>query len=378
MAADLYAILGVSKDATEDELKKAYRKKSRELHPDTGGDEDAFKELQAAYEVLKNPQARANYDQYGDPRGPIGGMGGNPFAGAGMGDLNDLISMLFGGGVGMGGRRGPRGPVDEGRDAIVDTVISLEEAFSGVERSVDVRLGRTCKTCDGTGSKSKAAPTTCSTCHGAGVVQQVRDSLFGQMMTQGVCHSCRGAGSAISDPCDRCDGEGRVATDEQIKVRIPKGIMTGQRLRVEGRGESGRRGAANGDLYVRVGVSGHNVFQRDGDDLHIELRIGMIPAALGTTAEITMLDDETVPVDIPAGTQFGREILVRGKGMPRFNRSDRGDLHVHCIIETPRDLSTEDREALEAIAKRRGEDTNPCKHTSKGFFDRIKDAFTGE
>lgn len=377
MAADLYAILGVSKDATDEELKKAYRKKSRELHPDTGGDEDAFKELQAAYEVLKNPQARANYDQYGDPRGPLGGMGGDPFAGAGMGDINDLISMLFGGAGGMGGR-GRRGPVNEGRDAIVDTVISLEEAFRGVERSVDVRLGRTCKTCDGSGSKDKKDPVTCSTCGGSGMVQQLRNSLFGQMMTQGPCPQCRGEGSTVPDPCETCDGEGRVTQDEQIKVRIPAGISTGQRLRVEGRGESGRRGAPAGDLYVRVGVSGHNTFQRDGDNLHMELRIGMIPAALGTTTDITMLDGEAVPVDIPVGTQYGRELVIKGKGMPRFNRDDRGDLHVHCLIETPRDLSPEDREALAAVAARRGEDVNPAKHVSRGFFDRIKDAFTGD
>ncbi|WP_336249573.1 J domain-containing protein [Stomatohabitans albus] len=380
MAADLYAILGVSQDATEEELKKAYRKKSRELHPDTGGDEDAFKELQAAYEVLKNPQARANYDQYGDPRGPMGGMGGmggDPFAGAGMGDINDLISMLFGAQPGMGGR-GRRGPVNEGRDAIVDTVISLEEAFRGVERKVDVRLGRTCDVCEGTGSESKQDPVTCPTCDGSGVVQQVRNSLFGQMMTQGICPTCRGDGAVISDPCPVCDGEGRVVKDEQIKVRIPAGIASGQRLRVEGRGESGRRGAANGDLYVRVGVSGHNTFQREGDDLHMELRIGMIPAALGSTTDVTMLDGEQVPVEIPAGTQFGRELVVKGKGMPRFGSSERGDLHVHCLIETPRDLSPEDREALEGIAKRRGEDVNPAKHVTRGFFDRIKDAFTGD
>lgn len=380
MAADLYAILGVSKDATEEELKKAYRKKSRELHPDTGGDEDAFKELQAAYEVLKNPQARSNYDQYGDPRGPMGGMGGmggDPFAGAGMGDLNDLISMLFGQG-GMGGR-GSRGPVNEGRDAIVDTVISLEEAFRGVERSVDVRLGRGCSTCDGTGSKDKKPPITCTTCGGSGMVQQVRNSLFGQMMTQGICPQCRGAGSTIPDPCETCEGEGRVTRDEQIKVRIPAGISSGQRLRVEGRGESGRRGAPNGDLYVRVGVSGHNTFQRDGDNLHMEMRIGMIPAALGTTAHVTMLDGENVPVEIPAGTQFGRELVVRDKGMPRFGKKDdRGNLHVHCLIETPRDLSPEDRDALAAIAKRRGEDIDPGKHVTRGFFDRLKDAFTGD
>ena len=378
MAADLYAILGVSQDATDEELKKAYRKKSRELHPDTGGDEDAFKELQAAYEVLKNPQARANYDQYGDPRGPLGGMGGDPFAGAGMGDINDLISMLFGSAGGMGGR-GRRGPVNEGRNAIVDTVISLEEAFRGVERSVDVRLGRTCTTCEGTGSQAKQDPITCSTCGGSGMVQQLRNSLFGQMMTQGPCPQCRGEGATVPDPCTICEGEGRVARDEQIKVRIPAGISTGQRLRVEGRGESGRRGAPSGDLYVRVGVSGHNTFQRDGDNLHMELRIGMIPAALGTTADVTMLDGEAVPVDIPAGTQFGRELVVKGKGMPRFNSNgERGNLHVHCLIETPRDLTDEDRDALAAVAARRGEDVNPARHVHRGFFDRIKDAFTGD
>lgn len=371
---DLYDVLGVSKDASDADIKKAYRRRARDLHPDQGGDEEAFKELTAAYEVLKNPQARSNYDQFGDPRGPGGGMGGgDPFGG--FGDLGDLINAFFGpgGGFGGGGRRGQ--PSNAGRDAIVEVVVTLEEAASGVEKEVEVTLDRTCATCDGSGAADGAGPTVCSTCGGQGVVQRVRNGIFGQMLTQSACPTCEGSGTTVTDPCRTCRGDGRTQTTETLTIPVPVGIDDGRRVRLTGRGEAGRNGGPAGDLYVRVSVRPHDVFTRDGDDLHCELRIGMIPAALGTKLKLPTLDGE-VEVTVPAGSQFGDVLTLRRHGMPRLGMDghQRGDLHVHCRVETPRQLDDEDREVLRQLAEKRGEAVVDGVG-GKSFFGRLRDAF---
>ncbi len=372
---DLYDVLGVSKDASDSDIKKAYRNKARELHPDQGGDEEGFKELTAAYEVLKNPQARSNYDRFGDPRGPGGGAGGgDPFGG--FGDLGDLINAFFGPGAGVGGsRRGQ--PSNAGRDAIVDVQVTLEEAAGGVEKDVEVTLDRTCATCEGTGSAGGTGPTTCSTCNGQGMVQRVRNGIFGQMLTQSACPACEGAGSIVTDPCRDCRGDGRQQTTETLTIPIPVGIDDGRRVRLTGRGEAGRNGGPAGDLYVRVNVQPHDVFTRDGDHLHCELRIGMIPAALGTKLKLPTLDGE-VEVTVPAGTQFGDVITLKRNGMPRLGMDghQRGDLHVHCRIETPRGLDDHDREVLRTMAEKRGEHIVDGVG-GKSFFGRLRDAFAG-
>lgn len=371
---DLYEVLGVSQDADDADIKRAYRRKARELHPDQGGNEEAFKELTAAYEVLKNPQAKSNYDRFGDPRGPGGAGGGDPFGG--FGDLGDLINAFFGpGGTGGGGRRSRN--TGAGRDAVVDVTVTLEQAATGVDKDVDVTLDRECGVCRGSGSAADSGPVICATCGGQGAVQRVRNGIFGQMLTQSTCPDCQGTGRIVTDPCRACRGDGRQQTTETLTIPIPVGIDDGRRVRLIGRGEAGRNGAAAGDLFVRVNVQAHDVFTRDGVDLHCELRIGMIPAALGTKLKLPTLYGEA-EVTVPAGTQFGDVITLRREGMPRLGMDghQRGDLHVHCRIETPRGLDSEDREVLKSLAVKRGE--NIVEGVGgKSLFGRLRDVFTG-
>lgn len=371
---DLYEILGVSRDATEDELKKAYRRKARELHPDSGGgDEEAFKELTAAYEVLKNPQARANYDRFGDPRGP-GGGGGDPFAG--FGDLSDLINAFFGDAFGATSSRAGRATSNAGRDALLEVTVTLEEAATGVRREVEATILRPCTVCGGSGAAEGSGPTTCRTCRGQGMVQRVRQSVFGQMLSTTTCPDCQGDGTVIPEPCRGCRGDGRQRATETLTIDIPPGIDDGRRLRLVGRGEAGRRGGPAGDLYVRVHVEPHDVFTRDGTALHCELQIGMVHAALGTTLKLPTLDGE-VEVAVPAGTQHGDVITLRRHGMPRLGADghQRGDLYVHCKVVTPTNLDEEQQQLLRRFAELRGEDVDA--QEPRGFFSRLKDAFGG-
>lgn len=369
---DLYEVLGVPRDASEDDIKRAYRRLARELHPDRGGDEESFKELTAAYEVLKNPQARANYDRFGDPRGAGGAAGGDPFAG--FGDLSDLIETFFGGFAGGGGssRRRSAG----GRDAVLDVTVTLEEAARGVERSVEVSVLKPCATCGGSGARGGAGPVTCRTCGGQGAVQRVRQSVFGQMLTTAACPDCGGTGTRVLDPCPDCAGEGRTRQVEELTIPVPAGVDDGRRLRLQGRGEAGRQGAAAGDLYVRVHVEPHEVFDRDGDDLHCELRIGMVAAALGTSLRIPTLDGEQ-DLDVPPGTQPGDVLTLRRRGMPKLGGAgiQRGDLHVHCRVVTPTDLTHEQEELLRRFADVGGEDIPERGTSHRGFFSRVREAF---
>jgi molecular chaperone DnaJ len=377
---DLYEVLGVDPSASEDEIKKAYRRKARQEHPDAGGDPEVFKEVTAAYEVLKNPEARANYDRYGDPRGPGGSTGGgDPFAG--FGDLQDLIDAFFGGGMGsaMGGMggRGGRGRASRrsGRDAIVDLTLTLEEAAAGVRREVDVTLPRECDACDGSGAKpgSKGA-TRCSTCGGAGEVQQVRRSMFGQVVTAGPCPHCDGSGRTVDDPCTACRGQGRREVTEQVTVDVPAGVDDGTRLRMSGHGEAGQQGAASGDLYVRVRIRPHEVFEREGHDLHCELRLPMTQAALGAELKVPTLHGEE-KLHVPAGTQTGDVLTLRRQGMPKLNGGgQRGDLLVHCRVETPTHLTDRQRELLEQLTAERGEEA-PQGGGYRGFLGKLREAF---
>ena len=364
---DLYEILGVETSSSDEEIKRAYRRRARELHPDTGGDENEFKELTTAYEVLKNPQARANYDQFGDPRGP-GGGGADPFGG--MGDLSDLINAFFGGGFSGGSPRARQG----GRDAIVDVALTLEEAAAGVRRDVQVTLARSCDECDGAGAADGSEPVTCPTCSGLGKVQQVTRSVFGQMLTTGTCPDCRGNGTHVAEPCPACSGEGRRQVSETVTVDILPGVDTGTRLKVSGRGESGRRGAVAGDLYVRIRLAEHDTFVRDGNDLHSELQVPMTQAALGAELKLPTLYGEEA-VSIPPGTQTGDVITLRRQGMPKLNGGGaRGDLHIHCRVEIPKRLSEREVELLTELAAVRGEETSEYSN-QKGFLGRLRDAF---
>lgn len=363
---DLYEILGVPRNADEEEIKRAYRQKARQVHPDAGGDEEHFKELTTAYEVLRNPQTRANYDRYGDPRGPGGGDLG------GFGDLGDLINAFFGGGFGAGGPTRTRSRA--GRDAIVDLTLTLEEAAAGVRRDVELSVQRTCDTCDGTGAAPGTHRQRCQTCAGQGVVQQVARSVFGQMLTTTTCPTCGGAGEQVSDPCPACYGEGRRQVTETVTIDVPPGVDTGTRLRLASRGEAGRNGAASGDLYVRMRVKQHDVFTRDGNELHCELRIPMVQATLGAELKLPTLDGEE-NVAIPAGTQTGDVITLRRHGMPKLGGGGaRGALHVHCRVETPTNLSPEEADLLRRFAELRGEPLHEPVE-GRGLLGRLRDAF---
>lgn len=367
---DLYEILGVSRDAGDEEIKRSYRRLARELHPDAGGDEERFKELTTAYEVLKNPQARANYDRYGDPRGP-GGMGDF----GGFGDLSDLIDAFFGG---FGGGRTSAGRTSNaGRDAMVDLVLTLEEAAAGGQHQVNLTVAKTCDTCAGSGAAPGTSPVRCETCGGHGAVQQVRNSVFGQMLTTTTCPTCRGSGQRIADQCPTCRGEGRRRVSETVTVDVPAGVDDGTRLRLLGRGEAGRNGGPAGDLYVRTRVRQHELFTRDGNDLHCELRIPMVQAALGAKLALPTLYGEQ-EVQVPPGTQSEDVITLRRMGMPRLGGGgSRGNLHVHCRVTTPTDLDEEQELLLRQLAELRGETAPELADARHGLFGRLREAFGG-
>lgn len=363
---DLYDILGVPRDADNEAIKRAYRRMARELHPDAGGDEEAFKELTAAYEILSNERARANYDRYGDPRGPAGAEGFG-----GFGDLQDFIDAFFGGFGGAGRRQSTRAAARGGRDALVDLRLSLEEAYAGARREVEVTLPRLCETCEGSGAAPGGGPVRCDECGGAGAVQQVARSIFGQVLTTATCPSCEGLGTRVLNPCTRCGGQGRREVTEKVTVDVPAGVDEGTRLRLTGRGESGRMGGQAGDLYVRVRMAEHAVFSRDGDDLHCELRLPMSQAALGAELQVPTLGGEQ-PVSVPAGIQTGEVITLRGHGMPRLGGGAKGRLRIHVRVITPTDLTPDQEEVLRRFAALRNEEV---RESGKGFFGRIREAF---
>lgn len=370
-ARDLYEILGVPQDADPETIKRAYRRKARQLHPDAGGNEDGFKELTTAYEVLRNPETRANYDRFGDPRGPGGAAaGGDPFAG--FGDLSDLIDSFFGGG--FSGRGATRTASTAGRDALIDLTIDLQEAAEGVRRELEVDVMRSCDACNGSGDAGGRGAVRCSTCNGTGGVQQVTRSIFGQMLTTSTCPRCRGSGQQIEHPCPACNGEGRRRTQETVTVDVPPGVDTGTRLRLAGRGEAGRMGARSGDLFVRIRVEPHDVFEREGNDLHCRLRIPMVQAVLGVEIEIPTIDGSHT-LTVPPGTQPDTVLTVHRAGMPKLNGGGaRGDLYVHCQVEIPTGLDEEQRDLVRELAELRGED-RPGSSTERGLFDRLRGVF---
>ena len=369
---DLYEILGVDRNADQENIKRAYRRKARELHPDAGGNEDGFKELTTAYEVLRNPETRANYDRFGDPRGPVGAPGGDPFAG--FGDLSDLIDSFFGGGFTSRGTG--RAASAAGRDALIDITIDLEDAATGVSREIEVDVMRACSKCGGTGDAEGSGPVTCPTCNGTGGVQQVSRSIFGQMLTTRTCPTCRGTGRRVEHPCPACMGEGRRRTQETVNVDVPPGVDSGTRLRMAGRGEAGRMGAASGDLFVRIRVQPDDVFERDGNDLHCRLRLPMVQAALGVEIEVPTIDGSHT-LTVPPGTQPETVLSIRRAGMPKLNGGGaRGDLYVHCQVEVPTGLDDEQRDLLRALAEIRGEERSGSP-ADRGLCDRLRGVFGG-
>ncbi|HEV3471999.1 MAG TPA: molecular chaperone DnaJ [Actinomycetota bacterium] len=358
--ADHYAVLGVAREATQEEIKRAYRKLARELHPDTNPDPAAserFKEVTHAYEVLSDPQKRERYDMFGDDR--MGAAGFGDFHG-----ISDLFSTFFGG-VGSSTRRGPT----RGADLLAAVEITLEEAASGVEREVEVSALVECETCGGSGSAPGTFPVGCTECGGTGEIRTVRNTMLGQMITATTCGRCGGSGQEIVDPCKTCRGSGRIERTDVLTVQVPPGVDDGAQLRVTGRGQAGVRGGRAGDLYVGIRVLSHDTFQRAGADLGCEVTVPMTTAALGGVVTVPTLEGPE-ELDVEPGTQSGEVVRLAGRGMPRLRSRGRGELVVLLKVETPVDLSQEEADLLRRLAELRNESIG-----AKGFFDRIKEAF---
>jgi molecular chaperone DnaJ len=367
--ADYYGSLGVAQGASDDEIKRAYRKLARQLHPDVNPDPDAqerFKQVTAAYEVLSDPQKRQIVDLGGDPLSTGPGSAGSPFT-QGFGGLGDIMDAFFGG---SGAARGPRSRMRQGADALIRVECDLAETAFGVDRELTLDTAVVCPVCTGEGSAPGTHPSTCPTCNGRGEVQQVQRSFLGQVMTTRACPRCSGLGSIIEHPCGECSGDGRVRSRRTLTVKIPAGVENGMRIRLTGEGEVGPGGGPPGDLYVEVVERPHPVFTREGDDLHCTIPIPMTAAALGTTLPLQTLDGEE-QLDVHAGTQPDEVMTLRARGVPHLRATGRGDLHVHLQVQVPTRLDHKQEELLRDLARLRGEE-RPGMSDKGGLFRRRK------
>ena len=377
MATDYYALLGVSREASPDEIKRAYRQLARELHPDVNPDPasvDRFKEVTAAYEVLSDPEKRQMYDLGGDPLRAGGGGFGATF------DFGDLMDAFFGGG---GQRRGPRPRQRRGQDALIRLQVDLAEAMTGSTREVQVDTAVRCEACQGAGMAPDTQLATCPMSKGPGEIQNVQRSFLGQVMTARPCPQCQGFGTTIPHPCVECAGDGRVRTRTTIGIRIPPGVDTGTRIQLAGQGEVGPGGGEPGDLYVEIVQTAHPVFERRGDDLVCTVEVPMTAAALGTGIDLETLDG-TEQVEVRPGTQPGAVITLRGRGVPHLRGSGRGDLHIQLDVRTPTRLDAEQEGYLRSLARARGEEGVTLRASEQaatdeagGFFSRLRGAFSG-
>ncbi|HEY2043963.1 MAG TPA: molecular chaperone DnaJ [Jatrophihabitans sp.] len=372
MVRDYYALLGVGRDATAEEIKRAYRKLARELHPDVNPErasQDKFKDVTAAYEVLSDPEKRRIVDLGGDPLAPGGqGTAGNPFTG--FGGFGDIFETFFGGG---GTSRGPRSRVRQGADALLRLDLNLNEMAFGVKKDIAVETAVLCTTCHGDGCAPGTSPRTCDTCAGRGEIQSMQRSLLGPVMSSRACPSCGGTGQIIPSPCPSCSGEGRVRARRSIAIEVPGGIEDGMRIRMSGQGEVGSGGGPAGDLYIEVSEKPHETFTREGSDLHCSVAVPMTAAALGTELRLDTLDSSET-VDIRPGTQSGAVITLRGKGVPRLRSTSRGDLHVHVDVRTPLRLDEAQEKLLRDLAELRNEDVS-VSSARGGLFAKVRDAF---
>ncbi|MEV7807760.1 molecular chaperone DnaJ [Microbispora sp. NPDC088329] len=377
MSNDYYATLGVRRDASQEEIKKAYRRLARELHPDVNPDpetQERFKEINQAYEVLSDAGKRRMYDMGADPFGGAGAGAGAAGFGAGF-PFSDIMDAFFGS---AGATRGPRSRARRGRNATIRVELDLSESAFGTTREITVDTAVLCDVCQGSGAASGTHPDTCDMCHGRGEVSQVTRSFLGQVMTSRPCPQCGGYGSVIRHPCMECSGEGRVRTRRTIKVRIPAGVEDGTHIQLAGEGEVGPGGGPPGDLFLEIVERPHKIFERRGDDLHCTVHIPMTAAALGTSLTVETLDGDE-QIDVRPGTQAGQVIPMYGKGVQRLNETGRGDLLIHVNVETPAKLDPQQEELLRELAKLRGEERPPGKFSpgQQGFFSRLRDAFNG-
>ena len=375
---DLYEVLGVRPDASDDELKRAYRTKAREFHPDANPDDsdgasERFKEVSLAYEVLRDPERRARYDRFG-PDGVFGPGGGGPAGDPFAGGLGDLFDAFFGGmGAASPGRGRRRGPTP-GPDAEMTLGLTFREAVFGTRREVEVDTPVHCDTCEGTGARPGTSPARCEECGGAGEVRRVRQSILGQMITAVPCPRCAGTGESIESPCSDCGGEGRHRERRTLTVDVPAGVDEGSTLRLTGHGSAGFRGGPSGALFVHVLVDPDPVFERDGADLHAAVAVPMTMAALGGTTAFDTLDDQR-DLSIAPGTPSGAVIHLKGLGVPRLRGRGRGDLFVHVQVETPAGLDDHQRELLAALAEARGEELGAVP-AHDGLFSKIRSALS--
>ncbi len=371
---DYYEVLGVAKNASDDEIKKAYRKLAMKHHPDRNPDdkgaEEKFKEAKEAYEVLSDADKRAAYDQFGhegvNPQGGPGGFGGFG-GGAGGFDFSDIFEGIFGGAAGGAGRGG-RSNVYRGADLRYNLEISLEEAARGTETKIRIPTLEECETCHGTGAKPGTEPSTCPTCQGHGQVRMQQ----GFFSIQQTCPRCHGSGKIIADPCGTCHGQGRVKKHKTLSVKIPAGVDEGDRIRLAGEGEAGVNGGPAGDLYVQIHLKAHALFKRDGDDLHCEMPVSFATAALGGEVEIPTLDGHA-RLKVAAETQSGQVLRLKGKGIKGVRSHTAGDLYCHVLVETPVKLSAKQKELLREFESLNQQSNNP---KAQSFMDRVKEFFS--
>lgn len=384
MSKDYYKVLGVEKSASADELKKAYRKLAMKYHPDQNKDnpeaEAKFKEVSEAYDILKDEQKRAAYDRFGAAAfdGSMGGGGAGGFGGAGaagFGGFSDIFEDMFGDFMGGAGARGAgggraRSAAQRGSDMQYTMEISLEDAYNGKEITIKVPTQETCDKCSGSGAKPGTGEETCPTCDGAGRMRMQQ----GFFTVERTCATCAGTGKIIRDPCDKCSGTGRIHREKTLKVKIPKGIDTGRRIRLAGEGEAGFRGGPPGDLYVLLAIKPHKLFAREGANLHCRVPIPMTTAALGGEIEVPTISGDRANVKIPAGTQSGQQFRLRGKGMPVLGSEAHGDLYIEVQVETPVNLSKKQKDLLQQLDQSMGGKA-ASKHSpeSSGFLGKVKE-----
>lgn len=371
---DYYEVLGISKSASKEEIKKAYRKLSKQYHPDINKEADAadkFKEIKEAYEHLGDEQKKAHYDQFGHTD-PNQGFGGGGFGGQGFGGFEDIFSTFFGGGGG-GRRRDPNAP-RQGADLQYTMTLSFEEAAFGKETEIEIPREENCDTCKGSGAKPGTKVETCSTCGGVGQVNVEQNTAFGRMVNRRTCHVCNGTGKQIPHKCSTCSGAGKVKKRKKIQVKVPAGIDDGQQLRVSGQGEPGTNGGPAGDLYVVFRVRTHEFFEREGDDIYCEMPITFAQAALGDEIEVPTLHGK-VKLKVPAGTQTATHFRLKGKGISNVRGHGQGDQHVIVLVVTPKKLTEKQKQLLREFSEISGQAPD---EQEDGFFSKVKRAFKGE